>query len=65
MRGDPDPPKPRIRCATTNGVLRAARKAQALDQVALRIHEGECVSPVGLNGAGKTSSFNAVSGRVP
>jgi len=42
-----------------------APRAQALDQVALRIHEGECVSPVGLNGAGKTSSFNPVSGRVP
>jgi branched-chain amino acid transport system ATP-binding protein len=41
------------------------RKAQALDQVALRVHEGEFVSIVGLNGAGKTTLFNAVSGLVP
>ena len=40
-------------------------KAQALDQVALRVHEGEFVSIVGLNGAGKTTLFNAVSGLVP
>jgi branched-chain amino acid transport system ATP-binding protein len=46
-------------------VLRAAGKSQALDQVAMRIREGERVSPVGLNGAGKTSSFNAVSAGFP
>ena len=40
-------------------------KAQALDQVALRVHEGEFVSIVGLNGAGKTTLFNAISGLVP
>ncbi|SIR08222.1 MULTISPECIES: ATP-binding cassette domain-containing protein [Acidiphilium] len=40
-------------------------KAQALDDVSLTIHEGEFVSVVGLNGAGKTSLFNAISGLVP
>lgn len=40
-------------------------KAQALDNVSLRVHEGEFVSIVGLNGAGKTSLFNAISGLVP
>lgn len=40
-------------------------KAQALEKVSLRLHQGEFVSIVGLNGAGKTSLFNAISGLVP
>ena len=40
-------------------------KAQALDNIALRVHQGEFVSVVGLNGAGKTSLFNALSGLIP
>jgi branched-chain amino acid transport system ATP-binding protein len=40
-------------------------KAQALENVSLRVHEGEFVSIVGLNGAGKTTLFNALSGLVP
>ena len=40
-------------------------KAQALENVSLTVHEGEFVSIVGLNGAGKTSLFNAISGLVP
>jgi branched-chain amino acid transport system ATP-binding protein len=40
-------------------------KAQALEQVSIRVDEGEFVSVVGLNGAGKTSLFNAISGLVP
>jgi len=40
-------------------------KAQALQDVSLRVEEGEFVSIVGLNGAGKTSLFNAISGLVP
>jgi branched-chain amino acid transport system ATP-binding protein len=40
-------------------------KAQALDQVSLTIAAGEFVSIVGLNGAGKTSLFNAISGLIP
>jgi ABC-type branched-subunit amino acid transport system ATPase component len=40
-------------------------KAQALDRVSIHVHEGEFVSIVGLNGAGKTSLFNAISGLVP
>lgn len=39
-------------------------KAQALDNVSLKIHPGEFVSIVGLNGAGKTTLFNAISGLV-
>jgi ABC-type branched-subunit amino acid transport system ATPase component len=40
-------------------------KAQALQDVSLRVDEGEFVSVVGLNGAGKTTLFNAISGLVP
>ena len=40
-------------------------KAQALENVTLKMHEGEFVSVVGLNGAGKTTLFNAISGLVP
>jgi branched-chain amino acid transport system ATP-binding protein len=40
-------------------------KAQALQKVSIHVHEGEFVSVVGLNGAGKTTMFNAVSGLVP
>ncbi|MDR3536442.1 MAG: ATP-binding cassette domain-containing protein, partial [Acetobacteraceae bacterium] len=40
-------------------------KAQALQDVSIRVDEGEFVSVVGLNGAGKTTLFNAISGLVP
>ena len=40
-------------------------KARALENISLTIHEGEFISIVGLNGAGKTSLFNAISGFVP
>ena len=40
-------------------------KAQALENVSIRVNEGEFVSIVGLNGAGKTSLFNAICGLVP
>ncbi len=37
-------------------------KALALQDVSLHVHEGEFVSLVGLNSAGKTTLFNAISG---
>jgi ABC-type branched-subunit amino acid transport system ATPase component len=40
-------------------------KAQALDRVGIHVGEGEFVSVVGLDGAGKTTLFNAMSGLVP
>lgn len=39
-------------------------KARALGRVRLQVDEGECVSVVGLNGAGKSSFFKAVLGFV-
>ncbi len=39
-------------------------KAQALEKVTLTVHEREFVSLIGINGAGKTSLFNAISGLV-
>jgi ABC-type branched-subunit amino acid transport system ATPase component len=40
-------------------------KAQALDHVSIEVREHEFVPVVGLNGARKTTLFNAVSGLVP
>ena len=40
-------------------------RATALDGVSFCVNEGRFVSVVGLNGAGKTSLFNAISGIVP
>ncbi|MGH7118520.1 MAG: ATP-binding cassette domain-containing protein, partial [Acetobacteraceae bacterium] len=40
-------------------------KAQALERVSITVREREFVSIVGLNGAGKTTFFNAISGFVP
>ena len=40
-------------------------KALAVQGASLHVHEGEFVSVVGLNGAGKTSLFNAICGLVP
>ncbi|CAM5194445.1 Vitamin B12 import ATP-binding protein BtuD [Castellaniella defragrans] len=48
-----------------HGVSVLYGKALALDEVSIRVNEGQFVSVVGLNGAGKTSLFNAISGVVP
>ena len=37
---------------------------KALDQVSLRVAEGEVVSVIGANGAGKTTCFNLVNGQL-
>jgi branched-chain amino acid transport system ATP-binding protein len=55
---------------TTERILEVQRlevlygKARALDQINLVVNRSECVSIIGLNGAGKTTVFNAVSGLV-
>ena len=38
---------------------------RAVDGVSLEVRQGEIVSIIGMNGAGKTSILNAVSGMVP
>ncbi|WP_161884545.1 ATP-binding cassette domain-containing protein, partial [Deinococcus alpinitundrae] len=40
-------------------------KSQELENLSLTVNECDFVSIVGLNGAGKTSLFNAISGLVP
>jgi branched-chain amino acid transport system ATP-binding protein len=41
------------------------RRAQALENVSLHVHQREFVSVVGINGAGKTTLFNAICGLLP
>ena len=38
---------------------------RAVDQLSLKIHEGEIVSLIGPNGAGKTTVFNLITGIYP
>jgi branched-chain amino acid transport system ATP-binding protein len=40
-------------------------KAQALDSVSFDVRQGEFIAIVGINGAGKTSLFNCLSGFLP
>ena len=48
----------------TEGLVKAYRGRRVVDNVSLRINEGEIVGLLGPNGAGKTTSFRMVVGMV-
>ncbi len=47
------------------GVSKSFGAIQAVDDMGIRVREGELVGLIGPNGAGKTTFFNVVSGRIP
>ncbi|MGE3173898.1 MAG: LPS export ABC transporter ATP-binding protein [Planctomycetota bacterium] len=48
----------------TDDLVKAYRGRRVVDQVSIRVHEGEIVGLLGPNGAGKTTSFRMVVGMV-
>lgn len=48
----------------TEGLVKAYRGRRVVDQVSIRVQEGEIVGLLGPNGAGKTTSFRMVVGMV-
>ena len=46
----------------TNSLSRSFGQRKAVDNVSLTVHEGEFFSLLGVNGAGKTTAFNCVTG---
>jgi len=48
----------------TEGLVKAYRGRRVVDNVSLRIHEGEIVGLLGPNGAGKTTCFRIVVGLI-
>ena len=48
----------------TEGLVKSYRGRRVVDQVTIRVQEGEIVGLLGPNGAGKTTSFRMVVGMV-
>jgi ABC-type branched-subunit amino acid transport system ATPase component len=47
-----------------NGLSHAYGRHKALDEVSVRLREGEAVAILGANGAGKTTLLNAIAGLI-
>ena len=49
---------------TCNGLSHAYGRHKALDEVSVRLREGEAVAILGANGAGKTTLLNSIAGLI-
>jgi len=66
--GSPDVPEPATREAPSvleaSGLLKTYRRRKVVNDVALRLQQGEIVGLLGPNGAGKTTTFYMIAGLI-
>ncbi|MCJ7630104.1 MAG: LPS export ABC transporter ATP-binding protein [Longimicrobiales bacterium] len=52
-------------CLVAEGLTKIYRKRKVVDQVGIRVNQGEIVGLLGPNGAGKTTTFYMIVGLIP
>ena len=60
-QSDPATPRQTLRA---EGLVKRYRRRTVVDQVSIRVEQGQCVGLLGPNGAGKTTSFYMIVGMV-
>ena len=63
-REHPTPPAPAGSVLEADGLVKAYRRRRVVDDVAVRLHQGEIVGLLGPNGAGKTTTFYMIVGLI-